>query len=207
MRPSACRLAKASKHLLLERGVADREHLVDQQHLGLDVGHQREAEADEHPRGVVLELHLGELLELGELDHLVEARSRLARREPHHHAVERDVLVRGELGVEADPELDAGRDPAGDPDRPGVGAIDAGEQLEQRALAGAVAADDAEELDPRGCRSRFRAARAARGARAARRACVARSFSVSIRWVGIRKAFSSPRTSTAMSRASVSGTV
>ena len=75
------------------------------------------------------------------------SRSRVSlRRQAHHHPVEDDVLARGQLEVEADPELDEGRQPAGHPDRPGVGAVDAGEQLQQRALAGAVAADDAEEL-------------------------------------------------------------
>ena len=98
--------------LALEGGVADREHLVDQQDLGVDVGHQREPQPHQHPRRVVLELHLGELLELGELDHLVEARPGVAWGEAHHHAVEHHVLVRGELRVEADAELDAGRDAA-----------------------------------------------------------------------------------------------
>ena len=49
------------------------------------------------------------------------------------------MFVRGaELGVEADAELDEGREPSADPHRPGVGAVDAGEHLEQRALAAAV---------------------------------------------------------------------
>jgi hypothetical protein len=48
--------------------------------------------------------------------------------------------------VEADPELDEGRQAAGDPDLAGVGAVDARQQLQQGALARAVAADDAEEL-------------------------------------------------------------
>jgi hypothetical protein len=48
--------------------------------------------------------------------------------------------------VEADPELDEGGQPAGDADPPGVGPVDARQQLQQSALAGAVAPDDAEEL-------------------------------------------------------------
>ncbi len=64
--------------LLLEGGVADREHLVDQQDLGVDLDRGREREAHEHPRGVVLELQVDELLQLGERDHLVEARPCLA---------------------------------------------------------------------------------------------------------------------------------
>ena len=57
----------------LEALVADREHLVDQQHLGLDVGGDGEAEPHEHARRVVLDRRVDELLEPGELDDVVEA--------------------------------------------------------------------------------------------------------------------------------------
>ena len=54
--------------LLLEGGVADGEHLVDQQDLGVDLDRGREREPHEHPRGVVLQAQVEELLELGEGD-------------------------------------------------------------------------------------------------------------------------------------------
>ena len=68
------------------------------------------------------------------------------RPEPHHHAVEDDVLARGELEVEADAELDERRQPPGHADPAAIGLVDARHDLQQRALAGAVAADDPEEL-------------------------------------------------------------
>ncbi len=79
---------------------------------------------------------------------MIESRRRLVSRfrQPHHHAVEDDVFARGQLHVEADPELDERRQPPRHADRPGVGAVDAREAFQQRALAGAVAADDPEEL-------------------------------------------------------------
>ena len=58
--------------LLLERRVADREHLVDQQDVGVDLDHHREREPDQHPDRVVLELEVDELAELGEVDDGVE---------------------------------------------------------------------------------------------------------------------------------------
>ena len=65
---------------------------------------------------------------------------------PEDRAVEVEVVPPGELGVEAG----AGRDQAGDPapgqDRAGVGAHDAVDQLEQRALAGAVEPHQADRL-------------------------------------------------------------
>ena len=68
--------------LVLEGGVADREHLVDQQHVGVGLDHQREGEPDPHSRGVVLQLEVGELLELGELEHGVEPAAASRRERP-----------------------------------------------------------------------------------------------------------------------------
>src|SRR6185503_13138770 len=93
-----------------------------------------------------LELEVGELLELGERDDVVDAPARLARREPEHDAVEDDVVGGGEVGVEPDAELDERRQAAPDRDRAAVDGVDAGQALQQRALARPVAPDDAEEL-------------------------------------------------------------
>ena len=51
-----------------------------------------------------------------------------------------------QLGVEADPELDERRELSPDDHIAGVGRVDAGDQLHERALAAAVRADDAEAL-------------------------------------------------------------
>ncbi len=114
--------------------------------VGVGLDHHREREPHHHPRRVVLQLEVGELAQLGEVEHRVEPAPRLAPAEAHHHAVEHDVLARRELGVEADAELDERRQPPGHADPPGVGAVDARHDLQQRALAGAVAPDDPEEL-------------------------------------------------------------
>ena len=102
--------------LLLERGVADREHLVDQQDVGIDLDRHREREPDMHPRGVVLQLEVLELLELGELDHAVVALARLARRQAHHDPVHDDVVAGRQIQVEADAELDERRQAPRAPD-------------------------------------------------------------------------------------------
>ena len=144
--PARRRLVEDVHALLRERRVADREHLVDQHDVGVGLDHHREREPDHHARRVVLQLQVDEVVELGEVDHRVEPPLRLAPAQPHQDAVEDDVLARGELGVEADAELDERRDPPGHPDPARVGAVDAGEDLQQRALARAVAPDDPEEL-------------------------------------------------------------
>src|ERR1019366_891725 len=87
-----------------------------------------------------------ELLELGELDHRAEAPLGLAPGQPHQDSVQHAVLTSGQLGVEADAELDERRDPSGHPYAAGVGAVDARHDLQQAAFARAVAPDDPEEL-------------------------------------------------------------
>ena len=61
--------------LALESLVADREHLVDEQDVGVDVDGDREPEPDVHARGVVLDRLVDERLDPGEVDDLVEARA------------------------------------------------------------------------------------------------------------------------------------
>ena len=56
-----------------EAFVADGEHLVDQQHVGIDVDRDGEAEAHVHAGRVGLHRRVDELPQLGELDDLVEA--------------------------------------------------------------------------------------------------------------------------------------
>ena len=132
--------------LLLERGIAHGQDLVDEHDVGPDLDHHREGEADVHARRVVLELEVHELLELGEAHDLVEALARLARAEAVHDPVHHHVVARRQLGVEAHAQLDErGHGPVG-VDLPGVDPVDAGQALEQAALARSVAAHDAEEL-------------------------------------------------------------
>ena len=77
VRPSRLEPLELLEALLLERGVADREHLVDEQDVGVDLDRDREREPHAHARRVVLELEVDELLELGERDDLVEPLARL----------------------------------------------------------------------------------------------------------------------------------
>jgi hypothetical protein len=61
-------------------------------------------------------------------------------------ALEIDVLPAGELGIEAGAQFQQRGDAAVDDDRSGRGLEDAADQLQQGALAGAVAADDADRF-------------------------------------------------------------
>ncbi len=58
--------------LLLKLGIADREHLVDDQDLRLQMRRDGEGQAHVHPGGIALDRRIEEPLDLGEGDDLVE---------------------------------------------------------------------------------------------------------------------------------------
>src|SRR5262249_15528937 len=79
-------------------------------------------------------------------DDAVKALVDLAPGETQHDSVDDDVLAPGDLGMEPRAELDQRRYPPTHRHRPAGGLEDPGDDLEQRRLARAVAADDAERF-------------------------------------------------------------
>ena len=92
--------------LALELLIAHRQHFVDQQHIGLHVHCDSEAEAHVHAAGVVLDGFVDELGKPAELDDLAGDVGDLLARQTKDRAVERDVLSTAHVGVEARAELD-----------------------------------------------------------------------------------------------------
>src|SRR5262249_52782350 len=82
----------------------------------------------------------------GECDDLVEAARDLGAGHAENDAAHVYVLAAGELGVKAGADLQERCEAAVELGRAGAGAHHARENLEQRALAGAVATDDADDL-------------------------------------------------------------
>ena len=104
--------------LALEALVADREDLVEEQHVGLEERGDREPEPHRHAGGVRLDRPVDRVLELGERHDLVEALADPHAREALQRAVQLDVLAPGEVGVEPRAELEQRADPAGRRDAP-----------------------------------------------------------------------------------------
>ena len=79
--PSLAEALERGEALLLEALVADREHLVEQEDVEVDLDRDRVGEPHLHPGREVLQLLVDEALELGERDDVVEAlrRARVAR--------------------------------------------------------------------------------------------------------------------------------
>ena len=133
--------------LLLERPVPDREHLVDQEDVGVGVHRDREAEPGEHARRSSAPPGCRGTCPMS-ANSTIWSNLRFGLRLGHaeDRGVEEDVLPAGQLRVEAG----AGRDQAGDPapgqHLAGVGPHHAVDQLEQRALARAVEAHQPDRL-------------------------------------------------------------
>ena len=87
-----------------------------------------------------------ELLDLGELDDLVELALDLCAPHPQDGAIQVDVLAAGQLRMKAGADLQQAADPAVQIDPAGGRLGDPRQNLQQRGLARAVAADDAHDL-------------------------------------------------------------
>src|SRR6266700_98237 len=130
--------------LFLKHQVSHRQHLVQDQHLGPQIGCDREAEARLHAARVMLELGVDELLELRESHDLVEQCIDLRPAHAEKRAVEVDIFAPGQVRVKAGADLEQRANASADGRGASSRSRDSGQDLEQRALAGAVAPDDAE---------------------------------------------------------------
>ena len=135
-------LGDLAKALSLEVLVADREHLVEQEHVRLDVRSDGETESHVHPRRIGPHRQVDEPLELGERDDLVHQLANACAREPVDRPVQEDVLAPGEIGMETRAELEQRRDAPRRLDASRRRLDDPRDETQERRLARAVAADE-----------------------------------------------------------------
>ena len=139
-------LRHLSQTLFLELGVADREHLVDDQNFGFQMRRDRKRQPHIHARGESLDRRIEKLLHVGEGDDLIEPPFDLGAPHAEDGAVEIDVFAAGQFGMKPGADFEHAGDPADELDASLVGFGDAADHLEQRRFAGAVAADDADDF-------------------------------------------------------------
>ena len=144
--PVARHLAHLAQRLSLESRIAHRQHLVDEQDLGLEVGGHGKGQAHRHPAGVPLDRGVEEPLNLGELHDLIEPPADLCPSHPEDRAVEEDVLAPGQIGMEAGAHLEQRADATGHVGAPARGLGDPRDDLQQGRLAGAVVPDQPDDL-------------------------------------------------------------
>ena len=106
----------------------------------------REAEAGVHAGRIALDLGVDELADAGELDDLVELARDFGALHPHDGALQEHVLAAGQVGMKAGGDLDQRAGPSAYLAVPDRRLQNAGQQLEDGGLAGAVRTDDAERL-------------------------------------------------------------
>src|ERR1700693_2439552 len=110
------------------------------------MGRHREGEPHIHAGGKALDRRVEEFVDLGEGDDLVELAFDLGAGHAEDRAVEINILAPRELRVKAGADCEQACNTSAERDPPLRRLGDAGENLQKRALAGTVAADDAQYL-------------------------------------------------------------
>ena len=136
----------AALALLLEKHVAHRERLVDDEDVGLHHGGDGERDTRHHTRGVVLHGHVEEVAQLGEVHNLVKVFFHELLGVTQKRTVEEDVLTRGELEVETSAQLNEGRDVTTNCHGALRGLEHAGNDLEHGGFTGTVGSHQADDL-------------------------------------------------------------
>ena len=134
---------------LAKLGVADRQPLVHEHDVGAETRHDREGQPHEHARRVGPHRHRQIVPQAAELGDLGRPPADLPPRESLDEPPDNDVLIPGRIPLDAEHRIDeAGNCPlANDPATCGL--VDAGQRLQERRLAGAVVAHDAEPVTGR----------------------------------------------------------
>ena len=104
-----------SQAFLLKLGVADREHLIDNENFGLEVRGDREGEADIHAAAVTFDRCVEKFLGLGKGDDLIELRLNLMAPHPEDRAVQENVFAAGQLGMKPRADFKQRSDSSFDP--------------------------------------------------------------------------------------------
>src|SRR3954469_8550590 len=90
--PRPCHLVDPGEALVLESAVPDREYLVEQEDLGIEMSGDREREPDVHPGRIPLDGDVDEVADPGEVDDLVELPLGFSARHAEDRAVEEHVV-------------------------------------------------------------------------------------------------------------------
>src|SRR5262249_39166476 len=127
--------------LLLKSTVAHAQHFIDKKDLRLDRRRDRERQADEHAGRIVAHGHIEELAQLAELGNALDFVSDAAARFALEITAIADVLPAAGLRLEAEHKVEQRTDLALHHALTAGGLVNARQQAQQRALAGAVGAN------------------------------------------------------------------
>ena len=131
---------------LLELGIADGEDFVHDKDLRVQEGSYGEAQTDSHTGGITFDRGVDIAFTTGEIDDLVQFGLDLITGHAEDGAVHEDILPTRHLAMEAGADLQEGTNTTVGTDSAGRRTGDAGEEFEQSGFAGAVLADDADDV-------------------------------------------------------------
>ena len=144
--PRVAHLVNLAHAALAKIDVADRQRFIDQQDLGVHVDRDGERQPHRHAAGVGFHGLIDELADLGEFLDLRKLRVDLLAGEPQNRGVEVDVSRPVNSGLKPAPSSSSAATRPRTSNVAVGGMKNAGDDLQQRAFAGAVLADDAEGL-------------------------------------------------------------
>src|SRR5207244_4183966 len=143
------RLAELRDPLLtfgLKCQIADRQHFVEEQDIGLQMGGDGETEPQVHSGRIALDRNFQKLAQTGKFDDAIQLARDLRAAHAQDGSAEIDVFAARQLIVESGTDLDQRRQPSTYPDAAFRGRGDSGKQFQNGRLTGAVGSDDAQRL-------------------------------------------------------------
>ena len=147
--PGARLRLELSKTFSLKREVADCKRFVHDQDVRFEVRGNGEGQPNVHATRVALDYRIDELVDLREIDDFVELPRHFLAFHPQNRPVEEDVLAAGQLGMKAGANFQQRPEAAANLCMARARSGHPREDLQQGALASAVAPDDSNDLTPR----------------------------------------------------------
>ena len=132
----------------LECYVTNRENLVQQQNIGVEVSGDGEAQSHEHARRILLHWRIERIANFSEFDNARQLGRDLPVAHSHDRAVEKYVFTPGEIRLKTGADLNQRCKSSNDLDLARARRRDARKQLDQRGFSRAVGTHDAQRLAP-----------------------------------------------------------
>src|ERR1017187_42116 len=126
--------------------IADGEDLVNKENIGFEVRRDGEGQADVHTTGIMLYWRIDELVDLREIDDLVKLAVDFRLGHTQDRAAQIDVLASCQFRMKAGADFQERADTSINPGQAICRIGDSRQQFQQRALAGAVAPDESNNL-------------------------------------------------------------
>jgi hypothetical protein len=136
-------LADSTQAFALERDVADSQYLVHEEDLGLKMSSYGKSQSHVHTRGVMLHRRVNELFNFREGHDAIELAVDVLGSHAQNCAVQIDILAPCQFSVKTCTDFQERTNPPIQVCHTGGWLRNAGENLEESALAGAVSTNDA----------------------------------------------------------------